>query len=102
MIGGEPLEDIDAALAEAFGAAPETVEMVTPAVRRAREKQMRLSPMDGRRRRKTGRTAQFNVKMRADLKARVVQASRDHRLKIAELVEQALTAYLATLGASRG
>jgi len=78
-------------------AAPETVEMATPAARKAREKRMRLSPSDGRRKRKTGRTAQFNVKIRADLKTKVVQASRDHRLFIAELVEQALTAYLATL-----
>jgi hypothetical protein len=40
--------------------------------------------------------------MRADLKAQVVRASRDHRLLIAELVEQALMAYLPTLGGSHG
>jgi hypothetical protein len=102
MSGGETVEDIDAALAEAFSAAPEAVAMVAPAARRAREKQMRLSPTDGRRRRRTGRTAQFNVKMRAELKEQVVRASRDHRLLIAELVEQALMAYLATLGARHG
>jgi hypothetical protein len=42
------------------------------------------------------------VKIRADLKAQVVRASRDHRLLISELVEQALTTYLATLGAGHG
>jgi hypothetical protein len=102
MIGGESVEDIDAALAEAFGSAPEAAEMVAPAVRRAKEKRMRLSPDDGRRKRRTGRTAQFNVKMRPDLKAQIVRASRDHRLLIAELVEQALTAYLATMEARHG
>jgi hypothetical protein len=102
MTGGEQLEDVDAALAEAFGTAPETIEMVTPKARRAREKQMRLSPTDGRRKRRTGRTVQLNTKMRADLKARVVQASRDQRMPIAELIEAALIAHLATLEKRHG
>jgi hypothetical protein len=102
MSNEDTIEDIEAALALAFSKAPEAIAMVEPAARRAREKRMRLSPTDGRRARRTGRTAQFNVKIRADLKTQVVRASRDHRLLISELVEQALTTYLATLGARHG
>ena len=48
--------------------------MGKPAVRRAREKRNALSPDDGRRKRATGRTAQFNVKMKPELKRQIVQA----------------------------
>ena len=96
MSGGEAIDDIDAALFDALGT-PEVAALTDPRKRRAREKRMSLSPTDGRRKRKTGRTAQFNVKIRADLKAQVLRASRDHRLLIAEVVESALMAYLPTL-----
>jgi len=79
MSGGDRREHRCSA-PEACSASPEAVATVAPAARRAREKQMRLSPTN------SGRTAQFNVKMRADLKAHIVRASRDHRLLIAELV----------------
>jgi hypothetical protein len=77
MIAGTDIDDLDAQLAAAYRADREVADMGKPSVRRAREKQHALSPDDGRRKRKTGRTAQFNVKMKPDLKRQVVQASRD-------------------------
>ena len=96
MSGGEPCEDIDAALADAFGE-PEVVALVDKEKRRKREKKMALSPDDGRRKRATGRTKQFNCKMKPDLHRRIVQASRTQGLSITVLVERALQAYLAEL-----
>lgn len=52
---GETMDDIDAALADAFGT-PEAAEVADPKKRRARERRMRLSPDDGRRKRATGRS----------------------------------------------
>ena len=78
MTSGDAIDDIDAALADAFGA-PEVVALADPRKRRAREKRMGLSPDDGRRKRATGRTKQFNCKMRPDLHRQLVQASRDVR-----------------------
>ena len=44
MTSGEPIDDIDAALADAFGS-PEVVALADPRKRRGREKRMSLSPM---------------------------------------------------------
>lgn len=95
--GGEiPCDDIDAALANAFGE-PEVAELVDKDKRRKREKRMALSPDDGRRRRATGRTKQFNSKMKPDLHRKIVHASRTHDIPMTVLVERALIAYLAEL-----
>src|SRR5262245_9651 len=91
------IDDLDAQLAAAYAADREVADMGKPAVRRAREKRNALSPDDGRRKRATGRTAQFNVKMKPDLKRQIVQASRDHNTAISVLAEQAFVALLAKL-----
>ena len=85
------IEDIEAALAEALGA-PEIVAVGDQRKRRARERRMRLSPDDGRRRRATGRTKQFNCKMRPDLHRQLVQASRFLGKSITVMCEEAFRA----------
>jgi hypothetical protein len=97
MIAGTDIDDLDAQLAAAYRADREVADMGRPSVRRAREKQYALSPDDGRRKRKTGRTAQFNVKMKPDLKRQIVNASRDRGIAISALAEQAFVALLAKL-----
>lgn len=97
MTSGESIEDIDAALADALGT-PEVVALADPRKRRAREKRMALSQDDGRRKRATGRTKQFNCKMRPELHRRLVQASRQSGTSITVLCEHAFEALLAELG----
>ena len=94
-------EDIDAALADAFGT-PEAVDLADPKKRRARERRMRLSADDGRRKRATGRTKQFNCKMRPDLHRQLVQASRVIGKSITIMCEEAFVTYLLTMEARRG
>lgn len=98
---GETMDDIDAALADAFGT-PEAAEVADPKKRRARERRMRLSPDDGRRKRATGRTKQFNCKIRPDLHRQLVQASRVLGKSITVMCEEAFVAYLASMGARHG
>jgi hypothetical protein len=95
MISTEDIDDLDAQLAAAYGADREVMDMGKPAVRRAREKRNALSPDDGRRKRKTGRTAQFNLKMKPEVKRQFVQASRDRGIAISVIAEEAFLAYLA-------
>ena len=98
-MSGDPFEDVDAALAEAFGT-PEVAAFADPRKRRAREKRMRLSPDDGRRKRNTGRTKQFNCKMRPELHRQLVQASRVSGKSIVVMCEEAFVAYLAAIGSA--
>jgi hypothetical protein len=98
-MSADPFEDVDAALAEAFGT-PEVAAFADPRRRRAREKRMKLSPDDGRRKRSTGRTKQFNCKMRPDLHRRLVQASRVSGKSIVVMCEEAFLAYLAAMGSA--
>jgi len=58
---------------------------------------MKLSPDDGRRKRNTGRTKQFNCKMRPELHRQIVQASRATGKSIVDMCEEALTVFLANL-----
>jgi hypothetical protein len=60
-----------------------------------------LSPDYGRRKRATGRTKQFNCKMRPELHRQIVQASRVLAKSITVMCEEALAAYLATMGVHR-
>lgn len=90
-------DDIDAALAAAFRA-PEVVALGDVGKRRKREKRMALSPDDGRRKRATGRTKQFNCKMRPDLHRKAVQASRNLGKSITVMHEEAWLAYLTAKG----
>jgi hypothetical protein len=100
MSNGENHDDIDAALADAFRA-PEVVALGDVSKRRKREKRMGLSPDDGRRKRATGRTKQFNCKMRPELHRRIVQASRMSGKSITAMCAEALEAYLAALEGKR-
>jgi hypothetical protein len=101
-MSGDPFEDVDAALAEAFGT-PEVAAFADPRKRRAREKRMKLSPDDGRRKRSKGRTKQFNCKMRPELHRQIVQASRLSGKSIVAMCEEAFVAYLTAMGsAARG
>ena len=84
----ENIEDLDATLAKAYGVNAPSPEAEAKA-RRAREKTI-INPSDGRRKKFTGRTVQFNVKVKPDLKKRVVQASRTHGLAMTHFAEQAL------------
>lgn len=90
----DEIENLDAAPAAAYGKDRTVADMAKPKVRRAKEKRHALRPDDGRRKRATGRTAQFNTKMKPDLRDRVAQASRMTGKAIAVLVEEALEAYL--------
>jgi hypothetical protein len=63
---------------------------------------MRLSPDDGRRKRATGRTKQFNCKMRPELHRQLVQASRVLEKSITVMCEEAFSSYLATMGTRCG
>jgi predicted HicB family RNase H-like nuclease len=96
MSGEGAFDDIDAALANAFGE-PEVAALVDKDKRRKREKRMALSPDDGRRKRATGRTKQFNCKMKPDLHKRIVQASRKYDISITVMVERAMQAIIGEL-----
>ena len=98
MTGDDQFDDINAALDGALGT-PEVIALADPRKRRAREKRMALSADDGRRKRATGRTKQFNCKMRPELHRRLVQASRQSGTPITVLCEQAFEEFLAKLGA---
>jgi hypothetical protein len=94
------IEDINGALMRALGD-PEIVAMSDLPKRRKRERGMRLSPDDGRRKRATGRTKQFNCDMRPELHRRIVQASRLSGKTIVRICEEAFSAYLAHLKGAR-
>jgi hypothetical protein len=70
------------------------------AARRARERSA-LAPSDGRVRRGRGPTVQLNVGIAPELKERLVEACRDHRMTIVELVERGIEKALAELERSR-
>lgn len=96
MSEDQSIDDIDAAIADAFGKA-DASEITDTGKRRKREKRMALSPDDGRRKRATGRTKQFNVNMKPDLHKQIVQRSRRHGIPITVLVERAMSALIAEL-----
>lgn len=81
----------EAALLAAYGGA----RPITEATRRdKKEKAMNADPNDGRRLRATGRTAQFNVNMKPDLKAAIGQAARRAGIPVTVWIEQAALAYM--------
>ena len=92
------LDEIDSVLAQALGN-PDVAELLDMKNRRKREKRMRVSPDDGRRKRATGRTKQFNAKMLPELHRQIVQASRVSGVPIVMMLEEAFKAYLAAKGA---
>jgi predicted HicB family RNase H-like nuclease len=91
----DDLESLDGALSAAFGKRrPSTTDKIA---RRAREKSYALNPEDGRRKRATGRTKAFNVKMKPELHSRIVKASRQHDVSITVMCEQAFEMILTKL-----
>ncbi len=101
MIDDKTIDELDAALASVHR---ERLirEPSIPKARKKRERKHALRHDDGRRRRKTGRTAQFNFKAKPELKEQVNAACRDHDLKIAEFMEAAIEAHLAGLNKRKG
>jgi hypothetical protein len=94
------MDEIDSVLAQALGN-PEVAELLDTKNRRKREKRMRVSPDDGRRKRATGRTKQFNAKMLPELHRQIVQASRVSGVPIVVMLEEAFKAYLAAKGSMK-
>lgn len=84
-------DDLDNALFEAFGPADPARE----AARRSRaESKMKVRPDDGRRKRATGRTVQFNVMMKPELKTAISKAAHKAGKPVTEWIELAARAYM--------
>ncbi len=96
MSDDQSIDDLDAAIANVFGKG-DASEITDASKRRKREKRMALSPDDGRRKRATGRTKQFNVNMKPELHKQIVQRSRRHGISITVMVERAMAALIAEL-----
>jgi hypothetical protein len=91
----DDVESLAGALSAAFGSRrPSTADKNA---RRAREKAYALNPEDGRRKRATGRTKPFNVKMKPELHSRIVKASRAHDVSITVMCELAFEKLLAEM-----
>jgi hypothetical protein len=88
--------DVRAALASRYSGGRSKPDGSAVAARRAREKSA-LSPNDGRVKRGKGPRVQLNVMIRPEMKERLVNASRDHRLAIVEIVERGIEKALAEL-----
>lgn len=68
---------------------------------RKKRKRRRENAVDGRSMRATGRTDQFNFRVRAELKDSVQRAAEDEGISVAEWMERALeTALMGTHGAA--
>jgi predicted HicB family RNase H-like nuclease len=86
--------DLDAALAAAYG--DPTAGPAQEARRRGKaERKMTVKPEDGRRKRATGRTVQFNVMMKPDLKKRIATAAHRAGVSVTQWVEMAALAYMS-------
>ena len=84
-------DDLDNALFEAFGPADPARE----AARRGKaERKMTVRPDDGRRKRATGRTVQFNIMMKPDVKAAISKAAHKAGVPVTEWIEMAARAYM--------
>jgi predicted HicB family RNase H-like nuclease len=60
------------------------------------EKKMRIRPDDGRRARATGRTKQFNCKMKPDLHKAIVNAAHKAGVSVTVWIERAALAYMGS------
>jgi hypothetical protein len=84
-------DDIEAALMAAY----RTDAPIKEATRRGKkEREMRVRPDDGRRLRATGRTVQFNVGMKPEVKAAIFKAAHRAELSATEWIERAALAYM--------
>lgn len=95
-------DDILSAFDQTFRVDAALKKAGSPKVRRAAEKKHALKHDDGRSKRATGRTAQFNLKIKPDYKARMVEAAKTHNVLLAELAERAFDLLLAELAATKG
>lgn len=87
-----PLDsETEAALLSAYAEQPPIAEARR---RRKVEKHMDRNPTDGRSLRATGRTAQFNVGMKPDLKADIARAAKKAGVPITVWIERAALAYM--------
>lgn len=80
--------DVRAALASRYSGGRKPDKSIV-ASRRALEKRA-LSPNDGRVKRATGRSVQLNTTIRPELKEKLVEAARDHRRTIVEIIERGI------------
>jgi hypothetical protein len=88
--------EAEAALLAAYGP---TEPPLAEAKRRDRaEKRMGANPQDGRRLRATGRTAQFNVNMKPDVKAAIAHAARRAGVPVTVWIERVALAAIVTEG----
>lgn len=92
-------DDILSAFDQTFRVNAALKEAGKPKVRRAAEKKHALKHDDGRSKRATGRTAQFNLKIRPDYKTRMVAAAKTHDVLLADLAELAFDLLLSELAA---
>lgn len=94
MIGPEE-DGTDAALMAAYGADALGQE----ATRRGKgERKMAVKPEDGRRKRATGRTTQFNVMMKPSVKEKIAKAAHRAGISATEWIELAALAYMGKGG----
>lgn len=95
-------DDMLAAFDATFATAPELKAASKPRNRRAAEKRHGLRHDDGRRKRATGRTAQFNLKIRPEYKARMTEIAQSNGVLLAELAEQAFDLLFQQIAATKG
>ena len=89
----------EAALLAAYGA---TEPPLAEAKRRDRtEKKMTANPLDGRRLRATGRTAQLNVNCKPEVKAAIAMAAKRAGQPITVWLERVVLAAIAAEGGKR-
>jgi hypothetical protein len=82
----------EAALLAAYG----TERPIAEAARRdKKERAMSADPNDGRRLRATGRTTQFNVNMKPDIKTSIQRAAKRDGIPVTVWIERAALAYMA-------
>jgi putative cardiolipin synthase len=87
---------IAAIVDRAYGAA----DLGQEAKRRGKaERKMAVRPEDGRRKRATGRTVQFNVMMRPDIKEKIAKAAHRAGMPVTAWIEAAALAYMTKGGA---
>lgn len=90
-------EDLMVAFEQAFANDVAMKVAAKPKNRKAAEKRQALRHDDGRRKRATGRTAQFNLKIRPEYKTRMLEAAKAHNRLLAEMAEEAFELYLSKL-----
>jgi hypothetical protein len=98
-----PADDFDAQIAALAATAEEPATVAGEAkIRKAREMKNGPKKPDGRMLKATGRTVQFNIKMKPELKERIADVSYRHGLAVTAFIEQAAEAFIAKLEGKGG